>query len=59
MGIYVNKITRINSLVISVHLFVEKLWAKNRQIHWLQISFFGGEVQKVRSCVCQVEKCGV
>ena len=40
MGMYVNKITKINNLIISVQLFVEKLWAKNRQLHWLQISFF-------------------
>jgi len=26
MGMYVNKITRINNLIISLQLFVEKLW---------------------------------
>jgi len=51
MGMYVNKITKISNLIISVQLFVEKLWAKNRQIHRLQISFLLGEAQKVRSCV--------
>lgn len=40
MGMYVNKITKINNVIISVQLSVEKLWVKNRQIHWLQISFF-------------------
>jgi len=43
MGMYVNKITRINNFIISVQLFVEKLWVKNRQIHWLHISFFAWE----------------
>jgi hypothetical protein len=64
MGMYVNKITRINNLIISVQLFVEKLWARNRQIHWLQISFFawGSTESKVlcvkeKSVVCKNTDC--
>lgn len=53
VGMYVNKNPRINNLIISVQLFVEKLWAKNRQIHWLQISFFfaGGSTESKVLCV--------
>jgi hypothetical protein len=52
MGMYVNKITRINNLIFSVQLFIEKLWVKNRQIHWLQVSFFAwGSTESKVFCV--------
>jgi len=52
MGMYVNKITRINNLIISAQLFVENLWAKNRQIHCLQIGFFAwGNTESKVLCV--------
>ena len=48
---YVNKLTRINILIISVQLFVEKLWVENRQIQWLQISFAWGSTESKVLCV--------